>query len=378
MRTALIFWFQVIYLSIRKNLLRSLTISFSIVLILSTSIAVIGWLEESPKLAIQSGFDNRGFEIKIEASKNIEDPLKNLQQYLETESLVETSCVVHRSLFLYNLNNKSSSFNIIKPRANESDFYISDLSLSDGAFIIPNEFMTLIAPLLDFEESSKVSFGQNNRGVIISRHLLTLIETKTNHTYQIGSEISFSVARAFLPPGSENLGNLNPFKLENLTINAVFSRISSHQPLSSSYHHETLGDGIFISNKLIPKTDINQLELNSFYPYLFIRTDRSKLKQLGSKAFTEIDHLASRIYQQGYPKITVQTQEIQLFLSYFEQTRISFLLVLLPLLLLAEIFYVRVVPFLLKSRVTEFQYLRLRGATDKEIFTINVVEFFVL
>ncbi|MFX1513711.1 MAG: ABC transporter permease, partial [Promethearchaeota archaeon] len=324
------------------------------------------------------GFKNRGFEIMVEASENIADPMKGLQQYLETEPLVETKCIVHRSLFLYNLNNKDPSFNVIKPPANESDFHISDLSLSDGAFIVPDEFMKLITPLLEFEKGSNVSFSRNNTGIIISRHLLTLIETKTNQTYQIGSKISFSIARSFFPPGSENLGSLNPFKLENLTINAIFNRISSHHPLSPSYYHETLGDGIFISNKLITKTVITQLELNGFYPYLFIRTDRNKLKQLGSEAFIEIEHLASRIYQQGYSKVGTQTQEIQSFLFYFEQARVSLLLTLLPLLLLAEIFYLRIVPLLLKNREIEFQYLRLRGATDREIFIINGVEFSIL
>ncbi|MFX1537853.1 MAG: hypothetical protein ACFFDI_26985, partial [Promethearchaeota archaeon] len=410
------FAIQFSFNSIQKNFLRSLSIIISIVLIISTTVTMLGWLEESPKKAVEAAFENRGFEIKISEVYYHEGGLETLGDYLKTEAIVENISIIHRSIFLYNLDNRSSNFSVLNPPVNESDFYISKDDLSNGVFFIPNYHLNYIKNLLQFEPESKVSFVDNdNRSqVIISHRMLSLIEermnqpdlnqtetnqtdtnqidtnqtdtnqTETNQTdtnqlkLTIGSAINFSIATQFLPRYHEELTDLNPVPFENLIIGAIYDRIPSESQVAFGldFYHETVGDGLFISNELLTENLTSQIEENGFFPTLFVRLNRTYLTNLPlDQVTTQINHLSARIHQQGRYKIEVQIDEINSMLHIFSQSYVVLLLMLFPILLLAEIFYLALVPHLINSRVEEFFYLRLRGTSDRKMMIIEGVEF---
>jgi ABC-type antimicrobial peptide transport system permease subunit len=343
---------------------------------------MLGWLEESPKIAVNAAFENRGYEIKISEIYYHEGGLETLQAYLETEEIVESTCIIHRSLFLYNLNNRSSNFSVLNPPVNHSDFYISLDDLSNGAFFIPNEFLEHIKPMLKVEEGSDISFGQDNTKVIISRQILSLIEKSTNKSLAIGSPINFSIATQFLPENHEELADLSPLMLGNqspiLTIGAIYDRIPSQTQVAFGleFYHETLGDGLYISDELLSENITSEIEENGFFPTLYVRLNRTYLTQNPiDSVIPQINYLTARIYQQGRYKIEVQTDEIQSLLFMFNQSFFVLILLLLPILVCAEIFYIALIPHLLNSRTEEFYYLRLRGTSDRKMALIGGVEF---
>ena len=262
---------------------------------------------------------------------------------------------------------------------NESDFYISKDDLSNGVFFVPNVFITSIQPMLQLEEGSQVSFKDDNSGVIISRRMLTLIEEKTNHTYEIGSNITFSIATQFLPNFVEALWGLQPFSFENLTINGIYDRLPIQNTFGFEFHQETLGDGIFVSHDLLPEGVIISMENQGFFPIFFVRVDRNEIARLQpGQVVPQIEYLASRIKIQGRLNVDVQASEIHSVLINFDQSRIVLLLLLLPFLILTEIFYLTLVPHLLNNRIVELYYLRLRGTSDRKIFIFLGTEFALL
>ncbi|MFX0185164.1 MAG: FtsX-like permease family protein [Candidatus Hodarchaeota archaeon] len=367
--------------SIHKNFLRSLSVVFSIVLVLSAVIAILGWLDISPKIATERAFEKRGFEIKVSEIYHQPNALNLLQEYLETEEIVETTCLIHKSMFLYNLNERGPSFNLIYPIENESDFYVSKDDLSDGVFFVPNKYLVKMEHLLEFEEGSIASFNHDNSGIIISRQTLNIIAEKTNHTYSIGSKINFSIATQFLPERVEVLGGLKPFLFEDFIINGIYERtpVQTQIAFGISFYQETLGDGVFVSHDLLPKAIIESMEINGFFPSLFVRMNRKELESLPLRQIVpQIDYLAKRIMLHGRYNVEVQAQEIYKLLFYFDEARIVLLLLLLPFLILVENFYLTLIPHILNNRIEEFMYLRLRGTSDRKIFGIQSIEFGLL
>lgn len=340
---------------------------------------MLGWLEQSPKLAVEKAFANRGFEVAI--SEEFHDPgaLEDLQIYLKAEELVETTCIVQRALFLYNLAGRNESFNVVNPPENESDFYVSRDDLSNGVYLVPKEYISFIKHMLEIEEGSQVTFGANNDGVIISRRLLNLIEEKTNDSYIIGDKIDFAIAQQALPDFVVSLYGYNLEPLSNLTINAIYDRIPSQTGIGFglSFYPETQGDGIFVSHNLVNETVLNTLHngFRNLGKTLYVRVDRNEIALIpSSQATTQIKYLGNRIYQQGRFNVEVSVASTHFLLSFFDQSRLVLLLLLLPFLVLAEVFYLSLVPHLLKSRIEELHYLRLRGTTDQKIIAIQGVE----
>ncbi len=370
--------------SILKNLLRSLSLVVSIILIISSAVTMLGWLEESPKKAIEAAFEDRGYEIKISEIYYHEGGLEALADYLQTEDIVESTTIIHRSIFLYNLDNRMSNFSILNPPINESDFYISDDDLSNGVFFITDNFLNNIKSMLEFESGSNVTFRDeaNNSKIIISRRMLSLIEDKTNQSgLTVGSNINFSIATQFLPRYHEELGDLNPVLFSDLTIGAIYDRNPSQTQLAFGleFYHETVGDGLFISHELLEENLTIQMEENGFFPTLYVRLNRSYLTYLPiDQVTTQINHLSARIYQQGRYKIEIQIEEANSLLNAFSNSYLVLILMLLPILLLAEIFFLTLTPHLINTRVDEFFYLRLRGTSDKKITFIEGVEFMFL
>ena len=372
--------------SIMKNMLRSMSIIISVILIISTTVTMIGWLEESPKFAIEAAFDDRGYEIKISEIYYHEGGLETLANYLETEEIVESTSIIHRSMFLYNLDNRSANFSVINPPANESDFYISKDDLSNGVFFVTDDFLNNIKPMLTFENGSNVTFldEQNNSKIIISRRMLNLIEKSTNQTnLTVGSPLNFSIATQFLPQYQEELRYLLPWSYNGniLTIGAIYDRIPSQMPLAFGleFYQETIGDGLFISNELLSENVTEVIEENGFFPTLFVRLNRTFLEQLPlDQVNTQINYLSARIYQQGRFMIEIQVAEATSLLNAFSNSYIVLILMLLPILILAEIFFLALSPHLINTRVDEFFYLRLRGTSDRKMLFIEGVEFLLL
>ena len=58
-----LFVFEFIFKSIFKNYTRSVVIVFSFVLLLSGTVAMLGWLETSPEIVVDRVFESRGYEM---------------------------------------------------------------------------------------------------------------------------------------------------------------------------------------------------------------------------------------------------------------------------------------------------------------------------
>lgn len=345
---------------------------------------MLGWFEVSPGLAVDTAFNDRGFELSVSEVYYQQGAIDRLQEYLTTEPLVETSCVVHRSIFLYNLNHREPDFNVVSPQLNQSDFYISRDDLSNGAFFVNIEFLHYILPLMQFEPGSQVSFNISGNeksisGIIISRRILQQIEKKTNDTYKIGDTIDFSIARQFLPDYYVYLDGFNPLAFSDLTINAIYERIPSDAQIffGLDFRPETLGDGLFLSSNLLSENVIYEMEDKGFFPSLYIRVRREEIARYPQTAegVEEITFFAQRIIQQGHFKVELKVQDSQGLLYYFDQSRIVSLLMLFPLFLLAEVFFLALIPHLLNNRRQEFYYLKLRGTSNKKLLILVGSEF---
>jgi len=365
--------------SILTNYSRSIVIVFSFILILSGTVAMLGWLEASPQIVVDKVFESRGYEIKVTEPTYETNSFGYLEDYLTIEPLIESTSIIHKSLFLYNLENRDSNFSISNPPSNESDFIVSSDDLSDGVFFITKEFLTNIQGMLVFEEGSNATFISN--GVIISRRVLNQITKITNENYSIGDTLNFAFARGAITEQNTNLSALNPRNVADMTINAIYDREPYRTQFGLEFFHETLGDGILVSHNLLTEDDIIAVE-TAFLRLsrtMFVRMDRNLLSNSPiTEIIPQITNLASRIRLQGSFVAFTQNEESDFLLFYYNQSRITLLLLLLPLIILIEIFYIALIPHLLSSRTEEFHYLRVRGTTDMRIFFFQGIEFAVL
>ncbi len=377
------FLLEFIIRSIYRNLLKSSTIIVTTILVLSSSIALLGWIEVSPNLVIEKTFDSHGYELQVSQIFHNPNAFSTLQWYLETEPLVESVAVIHKSMFLYNLNYRSPGFNVLNP-TDPFNFYITtDLSrFVDGVYFVPPDYIKNIEPLLQFEPGSQTTFNDDNSGIIISRRMLNLLEEACEHDFQVGDPIEFSVSRDYLPDGFTNLGALFPLVFENMRINAIYDRIPTGlNQLEYTFYQETLGDGLFVSHDLLNSSDVEFMETNGFFPRLFVRTDRQAAAQLGSltNVVPEIEYMGARIAQQGFFRVFTQNEELNSLLQYYEQSRIVISLLLLPLVILSEILFLVLVRRLADDQTFQkLQYLRLRGTTDRQILFVEFGQFFIL
>ncbi|MHA2052581.1 MAG: ABC transporter permease [Candidatus Hodarchaeales archaeon] len=370
--------------TLRRNFKRSLTIIFAFILVLSSTVAMIGWLETSPEITIEKIFDNSGYEIKITETEFQTNSFNFLDEYLEIEPLVDSTSIVHKTIFHYNLEGRAPEFNITAPPVNESDFYISNWDASDGVFFVSDGYITNIQRLLKFEIGSNVSFTSNNgesSGIIISRRLLNKIEEKTNNSFLVGDTIDFGIVLGIISPSLNNLSSIQSRFYTAFQINAIFDREPVSTKFGLEYPHETLGDGVFLSHELLSLDEFETIEndLTIRSRVLFLRVDRSELKKLQIRQVsTEINNLASRIILQGEYEVNAQTEQITILIGFFDQSRVVLLILLLPLFILSEILYFSLIPHILRNRIDEYHYQRLRGTTDRRIFTVQLIEFSVL
>ena len=382
---------QLLIGNLRKNYIKAFVTIFSVILVISTSVAILGWLEVSPKLTINSAFESRGYEVSITERYFAEDGLEILQEYLTTEDIVDSTEIVQKIQFLYNLNNRSDNFNVVNPPENETDFFISVPDLTDSAYLVSDAFLNHTSSLLTFEEGSNTTFHPNNNmtanatGAIISKRFLGQLEEFTNQTLSLGDKFNFSLAGNPLPDYNFWLGNMTPILFENFTINAIYERMPSKYQsfVGLDFHRETLGDGIFLSKSIIPNnTTASHIE-NSYVQLgksLFVRVSRDKLQENSrtTDAISEIAYLVQRIYQQGRFRIDVDMQNIYATLYAYEQSRMVLLLMLAPMLMIAEIFFLTHIPHVLRARKDEYQYLRLRGVTNRLQLLIQSLETLIL
>ncbi|MHA2237382.1 MAG: FtsX-like permease family protein, partial [Candidatus Hodarchaeales archaeon] len=377
------FLIEFIFRSIYKNFIRSSTIIITTILVLSSGVALLGWIEISPTMVIDNTFSERGYEIEVTQIFFNPENFPRLQLYLETEELVKSSTVTHPSIFLYNLNNRNPDFNVLNdPRF--FDFYMTtDLTnFVDGVYFVSQDYITNIKPMLELEADSKLSFNENNKGIVISRRLLNLIEEYCDDSYSVGDKIDFLSARSHLPGGTAFLGSLLPLAFSNMTINAIYDRIPvGGNPLEYTFYQETLGDGVFLSKELLNQSNIDLMEENGLFPTLFVELNKDRLPKIGtlSRVVPEIENIASRITGQGFYYVNTQNEEIRTLLDFYDRSQLVVFFLLLPLVIISEILFLVLVRRLINDQTLEkFKYLHLRGNSDNQIFFIEFGEFFIL
>jgi hypothetical protein len=334
-------------------------------------------------MVINNTFSERGYEIEVTQIFYNQDNFPRLQLYLETEELVKSSTITHQSIFLYNLNNRGPDFNVLNdPRL--FDFYMTtDLTnFIDGVYFVSQDYINNIKPMLQLEANSKMSFNENNSGIIISRRLLNLIEENCDDSYSVGDSFEFSTARSHLPGGFPNLGSLLPLVFSNMTINAIYDRTpTGSNPLDYTFYQETLGDGVFVSKELLNQSNIDLMEENGFFPKLFVEIDKKQLTNFGTltQVVPDIENIASRIAGQGFYSVNTQNEEIHSLLDFYDHSQLVVFFLLLPLVIISEILFLVLVRRLVNDQTLEkLKYLHLRGNSDNQIFFIEFGELFIL
>ena len=337
------------------------------------------WLETAPRLAIQSSLEERAFELEIRHTFYVEDTMDNLVEELKNETLIEQSFITQPTVFLYNLNNKSSNFDISSPPPGEDDFYISP-DLRNCAHLVDNEYLGKITSQMQIEPGG--NFSLFNNGIVISRRMLTEIELATNNSLAVGDQIDLGIA-SNLPEidlGETRLLFFDMLKYSNLTINAIFDRIPQSSLFYPDFYPESLGDGVFISRSLVNHTMLQKMERKVSTPYMFIRFDRDQLSSIN--AFTiedEIEAQGLRIESGNVWFVArVYTDEINLIISNYERARIIILFLFIPLVLVAFVFLLTSTSYMLRQRRLEIKLLRFKGATPFRTITLFSIEFLVL
>ena len=361
---------ELIFRSLWKNFIRSSTIVITAIIVISSSIALIGWIEVSPNMVVDKSLSERGYEIQVSQIFYHQDNFPRLATFLETELLVESSSILHKSMFLYNLNDRNPGFNVLNPQ-DQFDFFLSQdfTHFTDGIYLVTSEYLSNIDRMLNFEAGSSVTFGENNNGIIISRRILNIIEENCADTYSIGDEINFSIALSHLPAGQTTLLNLNPVPFNKMVINGIYDRTpTGSNPIDLSFYQETLGDGVFVSNTLLSPENVSLMETNGFIPKLFVKIDQNEIaKGSLNQVIPEIENIASRISEQGFFSVITQNTELEAIIQYYEQSQLVVMFLLLPLVIISEILFLVLIRRLINDDTMALDLIHRRGEANSRL-----------
>ncbi|MFQ5978262.1 MAG: FtsX-like permease family protein [Candidatus Heimdallarchaeota archaeon] len=386
------------------------SINFIIVIIFSvamvTTLAI--WLDEAPEVAIERALDERDYHFEVRrqafATGQVGNPriLRQIENYLLSfESVVDETELVYNTHALFNVKNKTDNYllNYVQNdlyNISADQIYMTRVVPNQMAQVVSEQFMSRIKRqlrLVELPPDGSYEFGGNK--VLMSQNLQRHINESIGLEIHAGDIINMSVTHNDLngeigTPGLV-LSYLNPLNLNNVEIAGIFERIPTRRITYSTFNEETLGDGLYISKELVGQDYVDEIEWGlvtdtSFaliFPKLFVRLDKDVVANIGWRSIeSEMNGLENRIRAQGtaqwFASVFFEMDEVYDAIELYRETRWVIVFLLVPIVALSVLLATMTVGILNKSRKSEIQILRTRGADSVQVVSSVILEMTLL
>lgn len=380
----------------RRSLNYIIVIIFSVAMV--TTLAI--WLDEAPEVAIQRALNERDYHFEVRrqafATGQVGNPriLRQIENYLLTfESVVDEAELVYNTHALFNIKNKTDNY-LLNYVQNElynisaDQIYMTRVVPNQMAQIVSEQFMSRIKRQLRIVSGS-LDFGGNK--VLMSQSLQRNINESIGLEIHAGDIINMSITQNDLNGEIGNigliLGYLPRLNLNGVEIAGIFERIPTRRITYSTFNEETLGDGLYISKEFVGQDFIDEIEWGlvtstSFaliFPKLFVRLDKDVVADIGWRRIeSEMRGLENRIRAQGtaqwFASVFFEMDEVYDAIELYKETRWVIVFLLVPIVALSVLLSAITVGVLNKSRKSEIQILRTRGADSVQVVSAVILE----
>ncbi|MCK5158275.1 MAG: ABC transporter permease, partial [Candidatus Heimdallarchaeota archaeon] len=320
-------------------------------------------------MAVRDFANDQDYELRVRSY--IPQNLPTIQNWLNDQSLVESTARLYHNLAFFNAEDKNPFYRfwpLDDQEDNDDPVTITTLLL------FPNQSIDRISN--QFNVEGEFDLGLND--VLISRQHAEQMKYYLNVTVEPGMTVNLTVCRQSVDFGVF-LFQYEPINFYNITVRGIYNSLSSVTMLQRTFSRDQVQDSIIFLKENMLEADIERMETNGLTPILVakckaeilasdgINEVNAKLEQLAD--FLVIAHPTSLPFILDIPYNNL--------LQVYSRAN-SLMVVLVPVLLLGVIQALLTTNIILDNRKIEIEIYQEKGGQKWQIIGSILIEFSIL
>ena len=349
----------------KQSFIYFLGIFISITVVTSLSI----WSVTAEDVSVKDFMEAQDFELRVRSY--LPERLPDIKEWLDEESLVESSSFIHYNLAFFNAEDKTPFYRFF-PLDNQEN--MSDPVGLSTLFLIDNITAPRIASQFNYEGSFDLQEGE----VLISRTIANQLEGIYNKTIEPGIQVNLSICKQSTDFGLY-LFQYEPEHFYNITIKGIYEIIPGITMLQSSFSQDFIDTSIIFLRDNLAQEHVDRMESNGLTPILVVKLDSDKITDDGAdEIMPKIEQLIISLeIEQSTSLPYILDAPIDDLKQSFNKAK-NYMLVLLPVVILGVIQALFTTNIVIEHRKTEIIILKERGGQKLQIIGTFILEFFIL
>jgi len=349
----------------RQSVIYFLGIFISITVITSLSI----WSVTAEDSSIRDFMAAQDYELRIRSY--LPDRLPDIKDWLDQDSLVESSSFIFYNLAFFNAEDKIPFYRFY-PLDNQENMS-NPVGLST-LLLIDNKTIPRIASQFTFQGDFDIQEGE----VLISSTIAQQLQWVYNTTITPGMKVNLSVCKQSTDYGVF-LFQYEPEHFYNVTIRGIYDMIPGITMMQSSFSSDFLDSSVIFLQDNMEAEHIERMESNGLMPLLFAKLDPEQVTAEGADEIMPI--IENLIQRLEIAQTTSLPYILDTPLNDLEQAfskAKSYMFVLLPVIILGLIQSLFTTNIVVENRKTEIIILKERGGQKLQIIGSLLLEFLIL
>ena len=349
----------------KQSMIYFLGIVISITAITSLSV----WSSTSEDLAITDFMSDLDFELRVRSY--LPDRIPDIQEWLDGQSLVDSTALIYYNLAFFNAENKDPFYRFWPLEA--QDDMSNPVALST-LFLFPNNSISRISNQFSYRGDFKLS----GNDTLISESVARQLEGIYNQTIVPGMQVNMSICRQSTDFGLY-LFQYEPKHFYNITIRGIYKHNPGVTMLQSSFSQDFIETSVIFLSENLEENDIDRMEENGLEPLLVAKVDPAAVTEEGVDGIIpKIEYLVQQLeLAQTTSLPAILDAPLEELEQEFQKAN-TYLLIMLPVILLGLMQALFTTNIVLENRKTEVLILKDRGGQKRQIISSLLLEFLIL
>lgn len=363
------FYFRTAFRNIWNNKRQSFVFLIGISISLTVIISLSSWSTTASTLAIRDFANDQDYDLRVRSY--IPQNLPTIQNWLNNQSLVESTARLYHNLAFFNAEDKNPFYRFWPLDDQENN---DDPVTITTLFLFPNQSIERISR--QFEVEGEFDLGLND--VLISRKHAEQMKYYLNVTVVPGMTLNLTVCRQSVDFGVF-LFQYEPVNFFNITVRGIYDSRSSVTMLQRTFSQDQIKDSIIFLKENMLEGDIDRMEQNGLTPILLAKCKGDMLASEGINEVTaKIEQLAEFLII-AHPTSLAFILDIPYnnLLQVYSRAN-SLMVVLVPVILLGVIQAILTTNIILDNRKIEIEIYQEKGGQKWQIIGAILIEFSIL
>ncbi len=363
------FYFRTAFRNIWNNKRQSFVFLIGISISLTVIISLSSWSTTASTLAVRDFANDQDYDLRVRSY--IPQNLPTIQNWLNNQSLVESTARLYHNLAFFNAEDKNPFYRFWPLDDQENN---DDPVTITTLFLFPNQSIERISR--QFEVEGEFDLGLND--VLISRKHAEQMKYYLNVTVVPGMTLNLTVCRQSVDFGVF-LFQYEPINFFNITVRGIYDSRSSVTMLQRTFSQDQIKDSIIFLKENMLEEDIDRMEQNGLTPILLAKCKGDMLASEGINEVTaKIEQLAEFLII-AHPTSLAFILDIPYnnLLQVYSRAN-SLMVVLVPVILLGVIQAILTTNIILDNRKIEIEIYQEKGGQKWQIIGAILIEFSIL